>query len=204
MYQLKKIPIILGIVWLLCLMLPFPQAIAQTVSVDRPFSSGESQQIIQKILANPGLQFRRSGDRIRGLRVISEIDDKESRFRIRANRRKAEVTLVNYNQGKAYRVIVDPNTGVIARQEELPGRPQSSLAEREEAKQIIRQDAEHASLLTPGVLVEGGFAVVPPPNTDPKHRYVQMHLVNSDRHSFLRIVTLDLTTGKIVASIQPK
>jgi hypothetical protein len=198
MYPLKKIPIVLGIVLLLCLTLPFSQAMAQT------FSSGESQQIIQKVLANPSFQFRRSSDRVRGLRVISDIDNKESRFRLRANKRRAEATFVNYNQGRAYRVLVDPSTGVIARQEELPGRPQSSSSEREEAKQIMSKDPELAALLTPGVLVEGGFAVVPPPNTDPKHRYLQMHIVSSDRRSFLRIVTLDLTNGKIAASVQPQ
>jgi hypothetical protein len=201
MYRLKKIPIVLGIVLLLCLTLPFPQAMAQTVLGDIPFSSGESQQIVQKVLASPNFQFRRSGDRVRGLRVISELDNKESRFRLRANKKRAEVTLVNYSRGQAYRVLVDPSSGVIARQEELPGRPQSSLSERQEAKQIMSKDPTLAALLTPGVLVEGGFAVVPPPNSNPKHRYLQMHVVSSDRRSFLRTVYVDLTSGKIVAAV---
>jgi hypothetical protein len=126
MDRLKKIPIILGMILLLCLTLPFPQAIAQTaaspteVQGDRPFTSSERQAIVQKLLSRPGLQFRRTGDRVRELQVISDIDEKNARFRFRAKKRRAEVTLVNYSQGKAYRVLVDPTTGVIARQEQLP------------------------------------------------------------------------------------
>lgn len=205
-----KIPIILGIILLLCLTMFAPQVMAQNLpsksdlSVQKPFSSAEKQQIVQKILNNTALQLRGSGDRLRGLRVTSEGDEKGDRFSFRRSQRQAEVTLVNYNRGKAYRVLVDPNTGAIARQEELPGKPQSSLEERQEAKKIIASDPELSSLLTPGVAVEGGFAVVPPPNSDPNHRYIQMHVVSSDRRSFLRTVTLDLTASQIATSISPK
>jgi hypothetical protein len=204
MYRLKKLFTIWGIILLLCLALPFPQALAQTVPGEGTFSSGEKQQIIQRALDNPNLQLRRPGDRVRALRVISDVDEKENRLRLRARKSSAQVTLVNYNSGKAYRVSVDRNTGAIARQEELSGRPQTSLEERQEAKKIISSDLEYGRLLASEAVLEGGFAVVPPANSNPNHRYVQIQVLSSDRRSFLSIVTVDLTIGKIVASIQPK
>jgi hypothetical protein len=204
MYRLKKISTIWGIILTFCLALPWSQALAQTVSGERALSGGESQQIIQKVLNNPNLQLRRLGERVRTLKVRSGVDEKEDRFGFRLRRRRAEVILINYNSGKAYRVLVDPNTGAIARQEELSGRPQPSLEERQEVKQIISRDPEHNRLLASEGVLEGGFAVEPPPDSDPRHRYVQMQVISPDRRSFLRVVIVNLTTGKIVASVRPQ
>jgi hypothetical protein len=120
-----------------------------------------------------------------------------------AQRPLASVLVFNYSQGKATRLVIDSLNGAVLREERLRGRPQPSEEERQEARQVIRADPEHARLLEAGGVLEGGFVVDAPKRQSMRDRFLQFQILTSDREGLKRLVIVNLTTG-IIAESRPR
>jgi hypothetical protein len=105
----------------------------------------------------------------------------------------------DHSAGTASRLVVDEASGRILREQILPGRPQSSRCEFEDAVAIIGRDETLAELVARGAEPEGGFIVDGPAGAPLRHRYIQIRLLSPDRRTLLRVVVVDLTAG-VVAS----
>ena len=114
----------------------------------------------------------------------------------------ATALVVSYATGEAIRVRIAPDTGAIVAVDPLPGRPQSSAEEREEARELIRKDSEIGRLLTGGVQIQGGFVVDPPEGQASAGRYLEFHVVSSDGRSFVAEVVVDLSRNQVAARRQ--
>ena len=159
-----------------------------------PFVAEDRALIARRVLADPKLAEIRS-HRVRVLTVVPSVPEKDE------PQRQASTILFDYTQGRAYRARLDLGTGAVTRLDALPGRPQPSTDEIAEASAIVARDPVHARLMKQGAVLEGGFAVDGPRGTSSRDRFVQFHLVTADRMRFLREVTVDLTAGKIAASV---
>jgi hypothetical protein len=105
--------------------------------------------------------------------------------------------LFDHTALEARRVTMDGTSGEILSDERLPGRPQSSADEFEEAVQIVRRDAELARLLDGGAVLDGGFIVDDPGGS--RRRMIQLKLMSADRRTPLRTITVDLTRRRLAA-----
>jgi hypothetical protein len=114
----------------------------------------------------------------------------------------ASVVVFNYSQGKATRLIMDSSNGAVIREERLRGRPQASEEERQEARQVIRADLEHARMLEAGGVLEGGFVVDAPRRQSMRDRFIQFQILTSNRQGLQRLVIVNLTTRRIAESRQ--
>lgn len=173
--------------------LPFAQrAFAQL----RPFTTEEKAQIAERLLSTPEMRTlgaETAGERLRVLNVVPvEMDKAEHPAQ---DRRLAEVTLVQYRGGEAFRVRVDAATGEEITTERLRGRPQSSVEEREEARALVRRSLQIPERFD----LVGGFVVEPPSGAPAKGRYLEFHVVGEDRLRIEREVVADLATGKVVS-----
>ena len=99
----------------------------------------------------------------------------------------------DYATGTASRVVIDGSSQKVLRQQKLPGRPQSSRKEFQEAIEIVRRDRKLGHFVTNGAIPEGGFIVDGPPDCPTQDRYIQIRLLSPDRRSLLRLVLVDLT-----------
>ena len=97
---------------------------------------------------------------------------------------------------------MDWSNGAVLRQELLRGRPQPSEEERQEARQIIRADPEHARMLEAGSVIEGGFIVDAPRLESTRDRFLQFQILTSDRLGLQRVVIVNLTSRRIAESRQ--
>lgn len=144
------------------------------------------------VLRNPDVAEQAPGHRLVGIRVTAERTSGPS------GETKTLVTAVLFDHTalEARRVVIDVDSGRLLASERLPGRPQSSREELEEAVEIIRRDAGLARLLAEGGIVDGGFIVDDPGGS--RRRMIQLKLLSTDRHKLLRSITVDLTRQKIV------
>jgi hypothetical protein len=160
-----------------------------------PLTRPEQLNIIDQLTFDPS----RVSQQIRVTKVVSTQDEKEQVSQ-KLNRRTARAIVFNYTRGTAARFLVDAGTGEVLQEDVLSGRPQPSLEEVREAVRVIQGSSELRPLLEAGAVLEGGFAVVGPMGAAPTNRYVQMQILSVDRNTMLRMVTVDLTTGKVVAT----
>lgn len=114
-------------------------------------------------------------------------------------RPKATAVVFNYDTGNSKRVVVDSATGDVISEEPLPGRPQPSMEEIQRAIGIAQDNLEVASLLRTGAVVEGGFAVNCPTGAPLSNRCLQLHFLATNRKSFQKVATVNLTTGNIAS-----
>jgi hypothetical protein len=112
----------------------------------------------------------------------------------------ASIVLFNYTVGKAVRLLVDASTGEILTEEPIRGRPQPSEEEIQEAAKIIKQNPALGRMLQDGSILEGGFIADGPIGTPQRHRFIQMHVLTSNRRTLQRLVVVDLTSGTIAES----
>lgn len=173
------------------------QAISTDFNQDIPLTRPQELNIIQRLTFDPS----RVNQRIRVLRVIDTFG--EEQVLPIGERRTADVTVFNYTRGVAEQFLVDAATGEVLREEVLPGRPQPSVSERQEAARIIQADPDLRSVLESGTTLEGGFAVASPQGATPTNRYIQMQILTADRSEILRIVTVDLTSSRVVSTSIP-
>lgn len=120
----------------------------------------------------------------------------------KSNREPASVSVLvfNYSKGSATRLIMDLSNGAVLREERLRGRPQPSEEELEEARLVIRSDADQARMLHTGSIIEGGFVVDAPKGQSIRDRCLLFQVLSSDRKRLERDVIVNLTTGRIVES----
>lgn len=173
---------------------------AQTAAPSRPpLQQQERDRIAREVLENPDLKALAAQGPLRTISVTS--------YSLPKNREPAAgpnaVTIIvfSYGEGRAYRVVYEPIAKRVVSRDLLSGRPQPSVEERKEVYGLIRADAAHAKLLAGGDVLEGGFAVDGPPGISERDRFVQVLMLSPDRQSFVRVVTADLTTRKIVSSV---
>ena len=175
-------------------------AFAQTAATSHPpLQQQERDRIAREVLENPDLKPLAAEGPLRTISVTSYAPPKKGAPAAGAD--AVTIIIFSYGEGRAYRVLYEPIAKRVVSRELLPGRPQPSVEERKEVYSLIRADVAHAKLLTAGDVLEGGFAVDGPPGISERDRFVQVLMLSPDRQNFVRIVTVDLTAGKIVSSV---
>ncbi len=175
-------------------------AFAQAAATSRlPLQQQERDRIAREVLENPDLKPLAAQGPLRTISVTSYSLPKKGEPAAGPN--AVTIIVFSYGEGRAYRVLYEPIAKRVVSRELLPGRPQPSLEERKEVYSLIRADTAHAKLLAGGDVLEGGFAVDGPPGISERDRFVQVLMLSPDRQSFVRVVTADLTTRKIVSSV---
>jgi len=150
--------------------------------------------LLEWVLAHPGVVQRGRGHRLTGIRItLDAVTDDAS-----ATKTVATAVIFDHTDGEARRVEIDTDSGEILAEQTLPGRPQSSREEFEEAIQVIRDDPELGGLLDEGAVLDGGFIVDDPGGS--RRRMIQLKLLSRDRYTLLRSITVDLTLGVIASS----
>lgn len=157
-------------------------------------SKDERRQIEKFLLAH--LKADAKTARVRLLSARRSEGEREKRDLVKA------ITF-DYDAGKATRFTIDLPTNRVVEQEALPGAPQPSREEVEEAKEIMRRDAKLADLLPQGTLA-GGFLERSPPGKERTHRLIEFQLLSKDRKDLLRVIVVDLTDRKVSSVTQPK
>jgi hypothetical protein len=179
--------------WVLCLASAVPGATQAQRSL-QPLSLEEQRTLSAKVLADERVVAFAKGQRVRVLRVVLEQVVKAD-----GTPAVATAVVVNYGTGEAVRARITPETGRVTAIDPLKGHPQSSAEEREEAREIIRKDAEIAPLMAAGTRLEGGFVVDPPQGQPAQGRYLEFHVVSSDGQSFIAEVVVDLSRNQVAA-----
>jgi hypothetical protein len=175
-------------------------AFAQTAATSHPpLQQQERDRIAREVLESPDLKPLAAQGPLRTISVASYAFPKKGEPAAGAN--AVTIIVFSYGEGRAYRVVYEPIAKRVVSRELLPGRPQPSLEERKEVYSLIRADAAHAKLLAGGDVLEGGFAVDGPPGISERDRFVQVLMLSPDHQNFVRVVTVDLTTRKIVSSL---
>ncbi len=170
-------------------------------SQDEPLTKDERDRVVAKTLAHPRVADKLKGHRVRAVRVTHA----RNSDRLTAGSDQvasASVTLFDYTTGKTTRYTIDLRSGELLREQALPGHPQSSQEERDDAAAIIQQDRELSSLLQSGHKLIGGFIVEGPSGTVPWHRYMHLRIVTDDMRRTRRVVIVDLS-DRVIASKGP-
>jgi hypothetical protein len=156
-----------------------------------PLSADARAQLAARVLAHPNLPQRQSGHRLAVIRVTAAGTSDSGAIA------KTVVTVVLFDHTalEARRVLFDPGTNQLLLNDRLPGRPQRSDAERDEAVAIVRHDPVLARLLDDGGVLEGGFIVDDPRGS--RRRIMDLKLMSADRRALLRSILVDLTAGEI-------
>ena len=158
-----------------------------------PFEDEAREGILHKVLTHPGVAHHSPAHRLAAIRLtVGKATDPSGE-----TRSIATVVLFDHTVGEARRVLLDLDTGALLANRLLPGRPQGSREESEEAARIIRRDPGLAGLLDEGGVLDGGFVVADPGGS--RRRMMQLKLLSADRRRLLRSVTVDLTEGVIAA-----
>jgi hypothetical protein len=164
----------------------------------QPLTNDERDRVVTKALAHPAVAARFKGHRVRALRVVHErVADKALGDQVSS----ASVTIFDYNTGATTRYVMNLANGELLSEQALPGHPQSSAEERDEAASIIQKDPELSALLQADHKMIGGFIVEAPPGARRSHRYLQMRIVTADMSRTARLVIVDMT-DRVIASKQ--
>jgi hypothetical protein len=163
-------------------------------------SSNERARIIDEILSNPQVIEGTRNQRLRVLSVTLASPEKQGDSRVFATQELSQAIIFNYSTGKASRLLVDRNTNEVIGEEVLPGRPQSSVEELQQATRIIQGNPQLAQMLQGGSVLEGGFVVDAPPGAPVNNRYVQIHVLSGNRRQIQRVVIVDLTSNTIASA----
>lgn len=156
-------------------------------------TADDRESIIRRVLAHPDVTAQAPGHRLVGIRATAETAGGSG-----AARAIFSVVLFDHTALEARRVQIDATSGRILRNERLPGRPQSSPAEVEDAIAIVRRDADLARQLDAGAVFDGGFIVDDPAGS--RRRMLQFKMMTADRRSPIRTITVDLTRREIAAA----
>lgn len=154
-----------------------------------------SKQALAHLRKSPAVKRQRL--RVLSIKSLPNEDEK-----VTPQKSRATVVVFNYSTGKATRLTMDRSNDLVLREERLPGRPQPSEEEREEARQVVRADSELGRMLAGGSVLEGGFVVDAPEGQSLRHRFIQFQILTSDRLSLERLVIVNLTSGSIAESKQ--
>ena len=158
----------------------------------RPLTAAERSAIVATVLTRTEVAtLAAKPSELRALSVVpAEAPDKKDTASEAG--RFAQVLVIAKGRTGAMRLLVSVPDARVLSSERLPGRPQSSAAEREEARRIL---ADAGS--TGGAPIEGGFVVDPPRGAPAEGRYLEFHLLSADRSRILHQLTVELWTGKV-------
>lgn len=154
-------------------------------------SADARARIAERVLSHPDLPQRQRGHRLAAIRVTAA-DIADGGVAVKS---VVTVVLFDHTALEARRILIDPATNQLLLNERLPGRPQRSDAERDEAIAIIRRDTALARLLDEGGVLDGGFIVDDPRGS--RRRTIEMKLMSASRRALLRSIVVDLTAGEI-------
>jgi hypothetical protein len=162
-----------------------------------PPTEEQRQKILKRVLSHPRILQGNAGHRLKGLRITL------GTIRASGGQTKAVamVVLFDHTAGEASRVLLDTVTGDVLSADRLPGRPQGSPEEFEEAVKIVRADSVLAPVLEAGGVLDGGFIV--DDRGGSRRRLMQLKLLSADRQSTLRTIHVDLTRGTIASVAVP-
>lgn len=158
----------------------------------------EQEHITKSLLTSTKYASISKEQNVRVLRVAPTAIYKD--YAKKPVRRTASIIIFNYDTGRAMRILYDPSTNIILREDLLSGRPQASKEEIKDAVDIINSDPKNAVLLSSGSEISGGFIVDGPPQMPAHHRFIQMKIVNSDHSTVQRLLIVDLTVRTIALS----
>jgi hypothetical protein len=158
-----------------------------------PLTAQERNDIRQRVLAHPRVAQRAPGHRLAGIHVTAGSTTDAS-----GEKTIVTVVLFDHTALEARRVVIDAVSSELLANELLPGRPQRSSEEFDEAVEIVRRDRDLARLLDQGGVLDGGFIVDDPAGSG--RRMIQLKLVTTDRLTLLRSITVDLTRRVIASS----
>lgn len=153
----------------------------------------QRQRIWRRVLSHPLILERLAGHRLKGIRITLGTLP----LATGGTKTVATAVLFDHTVGEARRVLMDTVTGELVADERLPGRPQGSPEEFEEAVQMVRDEPELARLMDAGGVLDGGFIVTDPLGS--RRRMMQLKLLSADRRSLLRTIVVDLTRGTIAS-----
>jgi hypothetical protein len=165
---------------------------AQAPKTVQPLSADQRRTLLQAALKDERVVAFAKGQRVRALSVSTEEVEKDGEPSV-----VAVAVVVNYGTGQAVRVRMAPDTGRVESVEPLPGRPQSSAEERQEAEAILKVSAEITPLLSGNAVLRGGFVVDPPAGAPATGRYLEYHIVTADGRSFVAEVVVDLAAKRV-------
>lgn len=175
-------------------------AFAQTAATSHPpLQQLERDRIAREVLESSDLNALAAQGQLRTISVTPYTLPKKAEPAAGPN--AVTIIVFSYGEGRAYRILYEPTAKRVVSRELLSGRPQPSVEERKEVYSLIRADTAHAKLLAGGDVLEGGFAVDGPAGISERDRFVQVLMLSPDRQNFVRVVTVDLTTRKIVSSV---
>jgi hypothetical protein len=158
-----------------------------------PLDDAERKQLLRWVLTRPSVTRLAPGHRFAGIRVtLAAVVAATGQTQMIAT-----AVLFDHTDGEAHRVDVDADSGDLLTHERLPGRPQRSPEEFEDAVRIVRRDDVLGRLLDDGAVLDGGFIVDDPAGS--RHRMIQLKLLSADRFTLLRSITVDLT-DRVIAS----
>jgi hypothetical protein len=151
----------------------------------------QRREIGERVLSNKNLKGK--GPHLKAIRVTVG----EAPLAAGGKQTVTTVVIFDHRKGRARRVSVNIDTDELLQDVELPGHPQSSQEELEEATDIVRSEPELALLLERGGILDGGFIVADP--TGSRRRLMQLKLLSSDRRHLLKALTVDLTGGTVAS-----
>lgn len=159
-----------------------------------PLTVEARRGLVRWVIAQPAVAQATGGHRLAAVRVAAAtVTDSPGKTRT-----VVTAVLFDHTALEAWRVALDAVSGELLSSERLPGRPQSSAEEFEEAVQIVRGDATLARLLDGGAVLDGGFIVDDPGGS--RRRMIQLKLVSADRRTPIRTITVDLTRQRIASA----
>ena len=175
-----------------CLLATAALTAAQAPKPVQPLSAEQRRTLLQSALKDERVVAFAKGQRVRALSVSTEEVEKDGEPSV-----VAVAVVVNYGTGQAVRVRMAPDTGRVESVEPLPGRPQSSAEEREEAETILKGASDVAPLLSGNAILRGGFVVDAPAGAPATGRYLEYHIVTPDGRSFVAEVIVDLAAKRV-------
>ena len=176
-----------------CLLATAALTAAQAPTTVQPLSAEQRRTLLQTALKDERVVAFAKGQRVRALSVSTEEVEKDGELSF-----VAVAVMVNYGTGQTVRVRMAPDTGRVESVEPLPGRPQSSAEERQEAEEILKGAPEVTPLLSGNAVLRGGFVVDPPAGAPATGRYLEYHIVSPDGRSFVAEVVVDLAAKRVV------
>ena len=175
-----------------CLLATAALTAAQAPKTVQPLSAEQRRTLLQTAMKDERVVAFAKGQRVRAVSVSTEEVDKDGEPSI-----VAVAVVMNYGTGQAVRVRMAPDTGRVESVEPLPGRPQSSAEERQEAEAILKGAPDVAPLLSGNAILRGGFVVDAPAGAAATGRYLEYHIVTPDGRSFVAEVIVDLATKRV-------
>ncbi len=157
----------------------------------QPLTPEGRSTILARVLARRDVAAFAQPSLVRALAVVpAEAPDKAEVMP--GGTRFAEVLLIARGKPGAVLLLISVPEAEVLRTDRPPGRPQSSVEERAEARRILQGEQIRSA-----AVLEGGFVVEPPQVAPADGRYLGFHVLNPGRTKILRELTVYRLTEKV-------